>query len=115
MTEHTARLAAIQGDYLRDAAGPHDRQLMNMVEGEMQNREWYERIERETVGHAYHPLSQAGQHRMAYNSAWSAAERNTIEQVIELMREWDTDRCEMTVTLYAAWNDFILEGRPVTD
>ncbi|ROL64984.1 restriction endonuclease [Pseudomonas protegens] len=115
LAEHAARLATIQGDYLRDAAGPHDRQLMNKVEGEMQNHQWYERIERETVGHAYRPLSQAGKHRQAYSNCWSVAERATIEQVIELMREWDTDRCEMTVTLYAAWNDFILEGRPVSD
>ncbi|WP_434986608.1 restriction endonuclease subunit S [Pseudomonas protegens] len=115
LAEHTARLTAIQGNYLRDAAGPHDRQLMNKVEGEMQDHQWYERIKRETVGHAYHPLSQAGQHRQAYSSTWSAAERATIEQVIELMRDWDTDRCEMTVTLYAVWNDFILEGRPVSD
>lgn len=115
LAEHSARLAAIQGDYLRDAAGPHDRQLMNQVEGELQNSKWYERIERETIGHAYRPLSQAGQHRQAYSSTWSVAERATIEQVIELMRDWDTDRCEMTVTLYAAWNDCILEGRPVSD
>ena len=115
LAEHAAKLAAIQGNYLRDAAGPHDRQLMNKVEGQMQTHQWYERIERETVGHAYRPLSQAGQHRQAYSSAWSGAERATIEQVIELMRDWDTDRCEMTVTLYAAWNDFILEGRPVSD
>lgn len=115
LAEHAARLAAIQGNYLRDAAGPHDRQLMNKVEGEMQTHQWYERIERETVGHAYRPLSQAGQHRQAYSSAWSVAERATIEQVIELMRDWDTDRCEMTVTLYAAWNDFILEGRPISN
>ncbi|WP_460067091.1 MULTISPECIES: restriction endonuclease subunit S [unclassified Pseudomonas] len=115
LAEHTARLTAIHGTYLRDAAGPHDRQLMNKVEGEMEDHQWYERIERETVGHAYRPLSQAGQHRQAYSSTWSAAERATIEQIIELMRDWDTDRCEMTVTLYAAWNDFILEGRPVSD
>ncbi|MBK3474894.1 restriction endonuclease subunit S [Pseudomonas sp. MF6751] len=115
LAEHVARLAAIQGDYLRDAAGPHDRQLMNTVEGELQNQQWYERVERETVGHAYRPLSQAGQHRRAYCNAWPVAERASIEQVIELMRDWDTDRCEMSVTLYAAWNDFILEGRLVSD
>lgn len=115
LAEHAARLAEIRGDYLRDAAGPHDRQLMNKVEGEMQDHQWYERIERETVGHAYRPLSHAGHHRQAYCSAWPVAERATIEQVIELMRDWDTDRCEMTVTLYAAWNDFILESRPVSD
>jgi len=115
LAEHTARLTAVQGDYLRDAAGPHDRQLMNQIEGELQNRQWYERVERETVGHAYRPLSQAGQHRLAYSSAWSDIERATIHQVIELMRAWNTDRCEMTVTLYAAWNDFILEGRPISD
>lgn len=115
LAEHAAKLAAIQGAYLRDAAGPHDRQLMNQIEVELQNLQWYERTERETVGYAYRPLSQAGQHRQAYSSAWSVAERGTIERVIELMRDWDTDRCEMTVTLYAAWNDFILEGRPVSD
>lgn len=115
LAEHAARLAAIQGNYLRNVAGPHDRQLMNQVEGELQKHQWYERIERETVGHAYRPLSQAGRHRRAYESIWSEVERSTIERVIELMRSWDTDRCEMTVTLYAVWNDFILEGRPVTD
>lgn len=115
LAEHAARLATIQGDYLRDAAGPHDRQLMNHIEGELQNRKWYERIERETVGYAYRPLSQAGQHQQAYKNAWLVAERASIEQVIELMRGWNTDRCEMIVTIYAAWNDFILEGRSVTD
>ncbi|NNA58258.1 restriction endonuclease subunit S [Pseudomonas koreensis] len=115
LAEHAARLSAIQGDYLRDAAGPHDRQLMSKVEGEMQNHQWYERIERETIGHSYRPLQKAGQHQQAYSSAWSDTERATIHQVIELMRGWNTDRCEMTVTLYAAWNDFILEGHSVTD
>lgn len=115
LAEHAAKLAAIKGNYLRDAAGPHDRQLMNKVEGDMQNHQWYERIERETIGHAYRPLPKAGQHQQAYSSAWSATERATIHQIIELMRDWNTDRCEMTVTLYAAWNDFILEGHSVTD
>lgn len=115
LAEHAARLAAIQGNYLRNVAGPHDRQLMTQIETELQNNEWYERIEREIKGHAYRPLSKAGQHRQAYSGTWSATERTSIEQVIELMREWDTDRCEMTVTLYAAWNDFIIEGRAVTD
>lgn len=115
LAEHAARLEAIRGNYLRNVAGPHDRQLMNQVETELQNNQWYERIERETKGHAYRPLSKAGQHRQTYSSALSAAERATVEQVIELMRDWDTDRCEMTVTLYAAWNDFIIDGRPVTD
>lgn len=115
LAEHAARLAVVKGNYLRDAAGPHDRQLMNQVENELCNRQWYECIDRETFGHAYRPLAQAGQHQQAFDSAWSTAERATIKQVIDLMRDWDTDRCEMTVTLYAAWNDFILEGRPVTD
>lgn len=115
LAEYAAKLAEIQGNYLRNVAGPHDRQLMDEVEGELHKQQWYERIERDTVGHAYRPLANAGQHRQAYESIWSAAERATVEQVIALMRDWDTDRCEMTVTLYAAWNDFILEGRPVTD
>ncbi|MCF5747555.1 MULTISPECIES: restriction endonuclease subunit S [Pseudomonas syringae group] len=115
LAEYAARLEAIQGSYLRNVAGPHDRQLMSQVESDLQKHQWYERIERETFGHAYRPLSKAGQHRMAYNRTWSANEQEKIERIIELMRDWDTDRCEMTVTLYAAWNDFIIDGHPVTD
>lgn len=115
LAEYAARLELIHGSYLRNVAGPHDRYLMNQVEAELQKHKWYERIDRQTVGHAYRPLSQAGQHRQAYNRTWSANEQAKIEQVIELMREWDTDRCEMTVTLYAAWNDFIIESRLVTE
>lgn len=115
LAEHAAGLNSVQGSYLRNVAGPHDRYLMNQVEAELQKQQWYERIDRDTIGHAYRPLSLAGQHRQAYNRTWSANEQARIEQVIELMRDWDTDRCEMTVTLYAAWNDFIIEGRLVTD
>ncbi|KPZ15156.1 restriction endonuclease subunit S [Pseudomonas syringae group genomosp. 3] len=115
LAEHAARLVAIKGSYLRNVAVPHDRYLMNQVEAELQKHQWYERIDRETVGYTYRPLSLAGQHRQEYKRTWSTKEQANIEQVIELMRDWDTDRCEMTVTLYAAWNDFIIEGRPVTD
>jgi type I restriction enzyme S subunit len=62
-------LPLYSGNYLRDAAGPHDRQLMNQVENELCNRQWYECVDRETFGHAYRPLSQAGQHRQTYVSA----------------------------------------------
>lgn len=31
------------------------------------------------------------------------------------MRRWDTDRCEIFSTSYAAWNDLILGGREATD
>ncbi|WP_252272581.1 restriction endonuclease subunit S [Pseudomonas subflava] len=115
LAEHAAKITDIQGNYLRDAAGPHDRQLMDQVEGELHNRQWYERIERDTVGHAYRPLPSAGKHRPEYEHIWPATERATIQQVINLMRGWDTDRCERVVTLYAAWNDFLLEGKVVTD
>ncbi|WP_084303934.1 restriction endonuclease subunit S [Phytopseudomonas flavescens] len=115
LAEHAARLTSVQGNYLLDAAGPHDRQLMSQVENELRNRQWYECVDREKFGHAYRALSNAGQHRQAYESVLPAAERATIKRVVDLMRDWDTDRCEMTVTLYAAWNDFIIEGRPVTD
>ena len=36
LAEHAARLKAIQGSYLRNVAGPHDRQLMNEVEAGLQ-------------------------------------------------------------------------------
>ena len=31
------------------------------------------------------------------------------------MRKWDTERCEIFCTAYAAWNDLILWGKQATE
>lgn len=114
LCECIAQIDDIQGEYHREAAGPLDNRLIYSVEDELRRQKWFETYERTSFGHAYRPLANAGQHRK-YLRRWSRKKQETISRIIELMRTWDTEACEIFATAYAAWNDLIILGRVVTD
>lgn len=117
--EHIGRLSEIKGEYRRKAAGPLDNKLIYSVESELKKQDWFETYEVKSssgkyVGHRYRPLCKAGGHRVYFDKWWPYQSRTIIE-LIELMRPWKTQRCEIFSTVYAAWNDLIIWGKPVTD
>lgn len=113
LCEHIARLPEIEGQYHREAAGPLDNRLIYANEAELKKQHWFEEIPREGYGHAYRALPKAGSHRKYLEGSWPD-QLATIERLIELMRTWDTDRCEIFSTTYAAWNDLVLWGKEPT-
>jgi len=114
LCEHVARLGEIQGEYHREAAGPLDNRLVYANEAELRKQHWFKTVQRDGHGHCYAPMSKAGGHRKYAERYWPT-QLALIERLIELMRTWKTDRCEIFSTVYAAWNDLILWQRPVTD
>ena len=38
-----------------------------------------------------------------------------INNILKLLKSLNTERCEIIATLYACWNDMIIEGREITD
>ncbi|HEX3534608.1 MAG TPA: DNA methyltransferase [Gemmatimonadaceae bacterium] len=113
LCEYIAELSEIQGDYHRDAAGPLDNRLIFANEKDLKKLKWYEPHEQK-VGHNYRPLAKAGDHRKYLESYWPD-KIPTIRRLIDLMRRWDTEGCEIFSTAYAVWNDFLLAGRDVSD
>lgn len=114
LCEYVAQLEEIQGEYQRKAAGPLDHKLIFSVEDELQRQKWFETYELKSYGHGYRPLSKAGGHR-TYFTRWWPQKGKTVINLIELMRSWKTQQCEIVSTVYAAWNDLIVLGKPVTD
>ncbi len=114
LCEHIAQLQEIEGHYHREAAGPLDNRLIHANEAELKKQKWYEEIPREGYGHAYRPLAKAGVHRRYLEESWPE-QLATVERLIERMRTWDTDRCEIFSTTYAAWNDLILWKQEPSD
>jgi len=119
LCEHIGQLREIRGEYRRQAAGPLDNKLIYSVESELKKQNWFETYEKKSpsgkyVGHGYRPLSNAGGHRVYFDKWWSQ-QSQTVVELIELMRPWKTERCEILSTVYAAWNDLIIWGKPVTD
>ena len=112
--EHVAQLEEIEGEYHRKVAGPLDHKLIFSVEDELLNQKWFETYELKSYGHGYRQLSKAGGHRI-YFTRWWPEKGETVIKLIELMRSWRTQQCEIFSTVYAAWNDLIISGKPVTD
>lgn len=114
LCEHLAEIEEIAGEYHREAAGPLDNRLIYANEAELKRQKWYAASKRGDFGHAYQPLEKAGTHRDYLERFWP--EKITIiESLITVMRSWDTERCEIFSTTYAAWNDLIIWKRQVTD
>ncbi len=114
LCEHIAQIEEIHGQYHREAAGPLDNKLIYANEAELKKQKWYQEVRRESYGHAYQALDKAGGHRKYVERYW-ADKLPIIEKLIELMRKWDTERCEIFCTAYAAWNDLILWSKPATE
>jgi type I restriction enzyme S subunit len=114
LCEHIAQIVEIEGQYHREEAGPLDNKLIYTNEAELKKQKWYQEIRRKPYGHAYQPLAKAGGHRKYVERYWSE-KLPVIEKLIELMRKWDTDRCEIFCTAYAAWNDLVIWGKETTE
>jgi hypothetical protein len=114
LCEYIARLPEIEGEYFRQAAGPLDNKLIKMTEKKLRDLKWYETVEREIIGHAYRPMAKAGDHEKYLERYW-AEKLTIIRGLIEEMRKWDTQTCEIFSTVYAAWNDMVITGRDITD
>lgn len=116
LAEHVAQLEEIQSEEARFAAGPHDPALMQEIIEGLQANQWFsEQAADEGKRYVYRPLPRAGSHRSSYDALWSAAQRQRVSKLIDIMRSWDTARCERVSTLYSAWNDLLIEGREVSD
>lgn len=114
LCEHIAQIDGVSGEYRREAAGPLDNKMIYSVEAELKKQRWYEEYRRERFGHAYRPLEKAGGHRKYLGRYWSD-KLPIIQRLLEMMRTWDTDRCEIFSTTYAAWNDLLIWKKEPTD
>lgn len=114
LCEHIARIGEIGGQYHREAAGPLDNKLIYGNEAELKKQQWYAEVKRDSYGHAYQALPKAGAHRIYVERYWPE-KLPMIEKLIELMRDWKTERCEIFCTAYAAWNDLLIQGQEPTD
>jgi hypothetical protein len=62
----------------------------------------------------YLPLAKAGKHKSDLARRLGARARE-LSHVIDLVRDFDTRAVEAITTLYAVWNDALIEGRAVND
>jgi len=114
LCEHIAQIKEIDGQYHREVAGPLDNKLIYANEAELKKQKWYCELKRGSYGHSYEPMDKAGAHQKYVEDYWPE-KLPVVQKLVEMMRSWDTDRCEIFCTAYAAWNDIIIWGKEPTE
>ena len=106
--EYNTPLPTLQTKYMRYAAGPFNNNLLYGAYDEMQKNRWFRPV-KEGRFTKYEPLANRGGHREHYFNYWGH-KHDDIQAIIDLMRPLRTQETEIIATLYAAWNDFIIDG-----
>ena len=114
LCEHIAQIEEMAGEYHLEAAGPLDNRMIYSVAAELKKQRWYEEYRRLQFGHGYRPLGKAGGH-LKYLERYWPDKLSVVRRLVHIMRTWDTDRCEMFATAYAAWNDLLIWKREPSD
>lgn len=116
LAEADAGIQELQGQYQREAAGPLDRTLIAEVDAGLQQDQHVSVIQSDGPGSqvvyrlrgekgAYHPELVA-----------SIGDRVTVlRALVEKLGDLDTKSVEAITTLYAVWNDALLDHREPTD
>ncbi|MCL1867618.1 MAG: restriction endonuclease subunit S [Bacteroidetes bacterium] len=103
----------IGSHYHRDAAGPYDNRAIRSIDSQLKKQSWFE-VVRKDMGYRYIPLSKRGGHKDRFNKYYSDV-LPVFDKVINTMRGWDTERCEIVATLYSAWKDLANSKQQYTD
>ena len=103
----------IGSNYHRDAAGPYDNRAIRSIDSQLKKQNWFE-VVRKDKGYRYIPLSKRGGHKDYFNKYYSNV-LPVFEKIINTLRSWDTERCEIVATLYSAWKDLADTKKHYTD
>ena len=114
LAEAHADIHELRGDYSREAAGPMAGNLLDAVEAGMADAGFYQVRKHQSGVFDYPPLSNAGQH-IADLEAALGERMAQLRRVIDLLRDCKTKKVEGVATLYAVWNEALMDGHDWTN
>jgi type I restriction enzyme S subunit len=99
---------------VRDAAGPNDFPHLKKVEHRA-DKAGYLTFARQPNG-AYRVTKKAGFDSLVTETRTALGDRNQdLDKLLSLMTPMTTKQAEIFATVYAAWNNLLMDGEPITD
>lgn len=116
LAEVHAGLHELAGNYVRQAAGPLAPDLLSETERGMEAGGFYRTVPptNEGDGYIYSRIGKAGAHGDQF-AAMLGDRAATLTQLIDRFKDYDTRQVEAITTLYAVWNDALIDGETPTD
>ncbi len=99
-------------EFQRYPAGPLDTAIYKL-EDFAQKQDWFSTENRPSFGVRYHPGPNLGE-RCDAAVAVLGDKRAALDELLAHVAKMDADRAELFATVYAAWNDLLIDGRPAT-
>jgi type I restriction enzyme S subunit len=115
LAETHANVNELQGNYLREAAGPLDRDMIEEMEARLRGDGF---VSIEQPGGKGGTVTYRVKRRGAYREESAAilgSRATRLKRLIDLLGDLDTKSVEAIATLYAVWNDALLDCVTPTD
>ena len=100
-------------EYVREAAGPLDGSIYECERIISRRNKWYT-LNSSKYGVSYTPTKDRSKYRKYYDKYFGEFDTE-IDRIINIFMNYDADQSEIIATLFAAWNDFIIENKQVSD
>jgi type I restriction enzyme M protein len=105
------------GTYEREAAGPFDQWIYRFEETGVRNG-WFKVLDDGPSSHKkvdYRPGQVMDQRSSLVQSVPSHTQQDELDRLISLLEDKRTEEVEMITTLFAAWNDFLIDAHQPND
>lgn len=116
LAEVHAGVHELSGNYVREAAGPLARDLLSDTERGMAAEGYFHTVppNQNGEGYTYARIGNVGSHRDQF-AAMLGTRAEPVRKLIDLLKGFDTLTVEAITTLYAVWNDALLDGEQPDD
>ena len=104
----------IQGQYDREAAGPLDRALLSRLENELESKALYRAEATESGAIVYEAIGTTTVRRDEIKSALEDR-AEPFFSMLNKLRDMKTKSVEAIATLFAVWNDALIDGQSPND
>lgn len=108
LAEHIIE-ADLNWNYYRQAAGPYDPSFMHTVHNKLKTSKWFEEKK-----YRYHPLEKVAQIEGYYQGYFSPV-ADKIDELFTCFFKETEEQAEIAATLYAVWNNFLINKAQFTD
>ncbi len=99
---------------VKDAAGPDDYSHLKKVEHRAKMAGYFSVVKKE-IGHSYSSNRNIQKIIDTLEKKMSIEQKRQLDKLVQLFLKFDLESAEIVATLYAGWNNLLLEGKQPTD
>lgn len=104
----------LEGNYEKQIAGPHDNNAKRKVDEIFKELKWVNVIDgNKSQNTRYIPDKNFAEHEELFNLCFGD-KKTEIDNLLNLFKNKTSEECEAVATLYAVWNDLLIDKKPAS-